>query len=676
MTPAQLSAAVDALKIAGEKVAAALALLQAAPPVEPPAEPPAEPPSAAPALVIEPLNLGKVVCFETWHREGRYQRFQQIDRWVGETARVTIRRFDFTRGGASVPLAGSAYTLLLNGQVIASVAVAPGSKSAMFQVPLASVWAGWHRLQIGGLADGETAPTWFALRVVPGMAPPTAMPVCTNSYDITHESLAVHAWAMVPARYTPKARPLPAREYAPVKAGDALAADLLVPGESAQINRPARTKEGALCTFNSQAYHWEDAIRKNPYVHLMDGPRGVGAISMVTHISVGQGRREDRPDSPLMGNVYACTPWSVVRIDETGRIDTLVGARHAPLPGYWLDPAQHEQVGDWSAIPADRQGFRELWGLAWAAESLRVDASASPIQSEGGRVPHATRPTMVVTDTQNNRLAQVTFDPRAHGVPPVVTELATMADPWDVVDWRGSWIVSERGADRVVQVGRDGTVQRVIIEMDPALPGKATTSTSTRTAFLTAGTLADARLQPIMRPEGLYVLGDWLYIGSLVQQQVVRVHLETLERQVVCQPRVDGNGRYLKIAVSDGSFYEAGTLFVQQWSNNWVAQAVCYRPDGSQMLLPTASDWHHGGYGAAVAVGHGRLYVASSAEGIVCIRKRTSDDRPLKGSQYRRGKAEYDKAALRLIHGPLGFGHWGWEMPAGSADMQAFVEAH
>lgn len=78
----------------------------------------------------------------------------------------------------------------------------------------------------------------------------------------------------------------------------------------------------------------------------------------------------------------------------------------------------------------------------------------------------------------------------------------------------------------------------------------------------------------------------------------------------------------------------------------------------------------------SLAVGHGRLYVASSAEGIVRIRKRLPDDKPPNGPQYRRGKAEYDEAALRLIYGPLGFGHWGWDLPTGSADMQAFLSSH
>jgi hypothetical protein len=78
----------------------------------------------------------------------------------------------------------------------------------------------------------------------------------------------------------------------------------------------------------------------------------------------------------------------------------------------------------------------------------------------------------------------------------------------------------------------------------------------------------------------------------------------------------------------------------------------------------------------SLAVGHGRLYVASSAEGIVRIRKRLPDDKPPNGPQYRRGKAEYDEAALRLIHGPRGFGHWGWDLPTGSADMQAFLSSH
>lgn len=673
MTPEQRAAltAADAALLAGNASLTALAeavrvlraSLQDAPPPPPP------PPSPT-ALVNEPLNLARVVCIDSWHGASRYERFQRLVVWKGISATVRIIGINLASGGGVNVLGSTRYTLEIDGVEATAVNVASGSTAAVFTVPLDGLAEGWRTLRIGGLADGESCPTWFVY-MDKGGAKPVLMPVCTGSYDVTHNGSGLHSWAWVPSIAAPLPRPLAPRSYPPITDPRQMVGVNLIPGDGGNINRPCVSAGGIPSTFNSQSYNWNTWLGRQ---HLLDGPRGVGTASVVMHISIGTGRFEDKPDSPLMGNIYACEPLRLTRISDAGHVTTLVGWRHKGAPGYWQDnPAsQLELVGDWSAVPEARRGCFELWGLAWDADSLAVDASAAEIPDEQNRKPHIGNPVCLLTDSVMNRVLRVEFDGKSHATAAKVSEWLQANDPWDVVAWRDEIIVSERGAHRIVAYTKAGTMKRVIVERNPALPGSA--SVDSNRFVVRSGSIADLRAHPCIAPEGLYVLDDWLYFGSFAQAIVRRVHLVTGELQDVCAPTIDGNSRYIKLAVSDGTVFERGAVFVDSWSNTFAGRSdkVCYRPDGTRMWLPSLHPWSVGGYGTAVAVGAGRLYVATSEEGLTRVSARMPTDAAVNAAAFSRGATEYAKRNLRLLHGPYGYGHWGWDLPADSADMTAF----
>ena len=630
-------------------------------------------PAAIPKIHTQRLNLASVVCFDSWHASSRYERFQRLVRWTGNRAQVRIIGINLVNGGGANTLGSARYTLLIDGVERASAA--PSGSAAVFDVPLAELSTGWHELDLAGLAPGETCPKWFAYLHRPGAPAPDLMPVCTGSYELTHAPYPPHSWAWVPTRYTPKAAPLAPRAYPPVTDPRAVHWSQLVPGDGANINRPNVSAEGIWNTFNQQAYDWLLLIDKLPKLALLDGPRGVGTCSMVTHISIGTGRFEDRPDSPLMLNIYATDPWRVFRVGDDGTIKTLAGYRHKGPGGHWKDDkANLELVGDWSAIPEARRGFHELWGLAWDSSTLVVDASAAPIPEEQGRKPHVGNPACVVSDSQNNRLCRIEFDGRSHATPAKVTEFAVnLADPWDVVEWRDEFIVSEQSADRIIALDKAGKFKRVVLQRDPANPARSG-NTWTRKAFA-VGAQAQVMAQPCIAPTGLFVLDDWLYWGSLLQGQVRRVHLVTGATDVACSARTDANSRFVKVAVSDGTFGPRGTVFACSWSNSGVPEHGGTKSDGAfwQMQRPLPA-WATTSYRTAVAVGGGRMYVASAQEGITRISARLPGDVVGDEALYVAGRAEYEARTLRLLHGVAGHSPYGFAAPAGSAALKHYLQ--
>ncbi len=629
-------------------------------------------PGTAPTLTHEPLNLSAVVCIESWHGASRYERFQRLVRWTGDVATVRIIGMDLAVGGARRALGSAAYVLLANGAEVARASVPAGATEVVFTVALAALAPGWQTLAVRGLAAGETAPTWFAY-LDRGQPKPDTVPVCTGSYDVTHNGSGVHSWAFVPAKASPKARPLAPRSYPPITAAQQMIGVNLIPGDGGNINRPNVSKDSIPSTFNAQSYNWNTWLGRQ---HLLDGPRGVGTASVVMHISIGTGRVEDKPDSPLMGNIYACEPLRLIRVSDSGHVTTLFGWRHKGAAGYWQDkPAsQLELVGDWSAVPEARRGCFELWGLAWDADSLTVDASAEPIPDEQNRRPHGGKPACFVTDSAVNRVLRSEFDGKSHRTPAKVTEWLEAHDPWDVVAWRDDIIVSERGSHRIAAYNKAGLLKHYILERNPALPGSATVDVNR--FVVRSGSIAELRAHPCIAPEGLYVLDDWLYFGSFAQAIVRRVHLVTGELQDVCTPFLDGNSRYIKLAVSDGTVLERGTVFVDSWTNTFAGRSdkVCYRPDGTRMWLPTLHPWSVGGYGTAVAVGGGRLYIGTSEEGITRVSARMPTDAAVNAAAFNRGASDYAKSNQRLLHGPHGYGHWGWDLPTNSADIVAYLK--
>jgi hypothetical protein len=302
-----------------------------------------------------------------------------------------------------------------------------------------------------------------------------------------------------------------------------------------------------------------------------------------------------------------------MKVRESGEVVTLAGWRTKNPPGeYWEDGQDLELVGDWSEIPPERHGFHELWGMCWDSETLKTNHAADPIPEERNLRPHFVGPVMFVTDTQNNRVCKLEFSPVSHGVPAKVTEFLTnMQDPWDCVEWNNSLIVSERDGHRIAQYNmKTGEEERVI------LSGPALSHLNNSRWVIRDASLETIREQYVVGPEGLYVLDDWLYFGSMAMAQVKRVHLVTGEVQHVVNVRessATGN-KYVKITVSDGSFGPKGTVFVSQWINS---APIAYLPDGGR--------WDYVRYGVqyntSIAVGNGRCVFGGSKEGIKEIRR-------------------------------------------------------
>ena len=620
--------------------------------------------------------MARVVRVGRWTYSGLYDRHQMLEVLKGDYADVGIGGMDYVAMGVRRAFASRRYTLLIDGQARGAVDVAPGSSEAKIRADLTSVAEGWHELGLEGLGAGECCPRWFAYRHINGSTKPEMMPVVTGTFDLYHAKTNRHAWAMVPTNAKPRSIALTRTEFpafSTTLTRGLLVMDMLVIGyRSELVSLPNVNADGIVNTFNIQGYHYWNLHRKYPVFHLLDGPRGVSQTAMITHITIGVGTQEVDPSSAPMLAVYATDPWRVMRVSNDGTVTTLAGYRHKSMGPYHEDPQSAptlELVGDWSAIPAARRGFHELWGLAWLASTLTVDETAPRIAAEGNRHPHAGNPACLVTDTQNNRVCRIEFDGRSHATPAKVTEWRTdLSNPWDVVRWRDQYIVGERGSSRIVAYNQDGGILRVVLERDKSRPGSAAI-TKTQEAE-PVGTLAQIQAQPVVAPEGLYVLDDWLYYGSRVMQQVRRVHLVTGEVQVACTPAGAGSAgnRWHKIAVSDGTFGPKGTVFVQTWSNNGTPAQLGYLPDGSRWTLDGAEPWKSNGYGNAVAVGHGRMYVASAEYGLLRYSKKLATDPVIDHALYQNGRDTYMKSHGRLLWGPAGFSPWGLPPPWGWSD--------
>jgi hypothetical protein len=188
-------------------------------------------------------------------------------------------------------------------------------------------------------------------------------------------------------------------------------------------------------TFNPRAYFWTHLVAKVPVLPLLDGPRNVGTLMMPTHIQVGH-----------TGGAYFCQPWRVGKVGTDGTIKTLAGYRHKRPHPTWGE-GDLELVGDWSAIPAERRGFHELWGMTWDLTSVVTDKTAPTIE---GRSPHPVGPRQFVSDTQNNRICLLSYSRVDAEAPPKVSEfIAGLSDPWDVVFASGVLYVSQRQGHKI-----------------------------------------------------------------------------------------------------------------------------------------------------------------------------------------------------------------------------------
>lgn len=638
------------------------------PPPPPPA--PEPPPDGLPEVFERTLNPAHILMFVEWlEGGGGYDREDKLMRWTTGTVRVQFRAWAPDVG--DIPLMAAQYRLMADGQQIAVASVAAGTtKIGEFVVDLAGVADGPLLLDIVPVqATPEIA--------VPGIAhkgPPAPwMYVMEGTYTAKASHWTRIRWAKVPARDDPVTVPyvLPAvGGFSDAKTRRSLVQTHIVPHRSGDVYR-TRVTDGIYNTEQTQPYYFS-TLASNEFpagIAVLDGPRGVGTLAMATHLQIGRN-----------GVVYFCDPWRVGRIQTNGTIRTLAGWRHRrpaerPLSNMAAAlRASCELVGDWSAIPPERHGFHEAWGLAWDARTLAVNEAATPIPNNGTlEKPHLVGPTAFVADSQNNRICKLEFSPVSHDVPVKVTEfLAGLADPWDVVCVDGVLYVSERLAHRISAYNATtGEFIRDVVRGNPL----ATLAQDRTVRRL----VARIKAEPCVAPEGLYHLDGWLYFGSWAMAQIRRVNLATGEMQTLVDipfgdVRISG-GNFFKIAVSDGTFGPRGSVFMVSWAIINGGRPLAWLPDGTPWSYAgtlgsegPGEVWDSLGYGSSVAVGQGRLLVSTSSEGLHDMHLAGGEPVSLWADQEAARK-DYESRGFHLTHGPGGWGYYGLPLPWGVSPL-------
>lgn len=648
-----------------------------------PAPPPPPPPPPGPARVLAVgslgwriLNSSRLVMFREYNSGTRYNRFI---RNVVLGARAQIEFNSDSRTSEPDLLRATTYSLTCDGTVIATVSPPAGSTRATFETDLSAVSDGWHIFDIVPSEGDETpVPYWMYVRKSATLAPANGWaPTQSGSFGHQREDRWVAKWGRVPDTLRATGWPLQARM--PVdfshaaKPSELFRRDIspCINGDPPYLHQ---TSEGIKTCLGVHGYAWNNITAKVPPVVLRDGPRGVGTLVGVTHVEVGSAAP---PGKGLRGNIYFCDSWRMGRIKPNGDIATLAGYRHG---------AQGlELVGNWSAIPEERRGFHELWGLTWDRRTFATDEAAAPIPSEQNEKPHITGITAFVSDTQNNRICKLLFDPRSHATPPNITEhIVGMADPWDVVYYKGLLLISERMNHRIVaHDATTGAFVRTIVE------GPALATLDRFRNLIPSATLPAIRAQRCVAPEGLYLQDDWLYFGSIAMQQVKRVHLVSGGLQVVAQlDDLPSKTNYFKIAVSDGTFGPRGAVFVSTWDVERGGGPYAFLPDGTPWTIwkrgshsfteGRGGEWRGLGYSTCVGSSFGRLLCASADYGLVEITLALpTDPAVIDDKLYEVGKAEYEEFGFRLTHGVDGYGQFAYPLPWGrSVALDYYLACH
>jgi hypothetical protein len=631
------------------------------PPVEPPAPaepPPAEPPAPPSDIGVvqsRALDMANVLFFRQFHLGGRYTRY--ISNVMLPQASVPFLAEDRTPG-ATPRFKSTGYTLrrVDDPTPLARATPAAGSAASFANIDWSSVPDGWHLFDIVPDGGPEIAhPFWMCMRRAPFTQ--TWAPAQSGSYN--HDGIA--RWAKVPAQITSAGAPLAPRTPVPFAnnpAASTLFRRNLVPCINGDPPYLRPLENGQKTCLNIHGYAWTTMLAKLPGVVLRDGPRGVGTVVYATHLQ--HGRR---------GGVYGLDPWRMFHKDASGAVRTLVGWRHGENG--------LEMVGDWSAIPIERRGQHEAWGMAWDA---RTTAEGSgPIVPGEGEPAHDGPVVAFIADTQNNRVLRVAFADRS--APAVVTEFITgAADPWDVVYiGNGQIAVSERTAHRIAVYSADtGAYIRTLVQ------GAALARVTKNREVERLAALDVIRAEPCVAPEGLFYQDGFLYFGSFAMSQVKRIDLATGDVQPWRDLALSSKALFVKIALSDGTTGPRGTLFVAAWGHDKYA----YLPDGTRWTFWTAGSsvlpggrggkWQGLGYETAIGVGGGRILLGSADYGIAEISFAQPSDPPaINEATYAAGQKRYVAAGYCLTHGIDGFGHTSAPLPWGkSAEQDYYLRVH
>jgi hypothetical protein len=612
-------------------------------------------------------NLSKAVAFTGWMSFcNRYERQQSATVITPAKPQIKAYTCNMTTGGSPVPFGvNTTLTLTLDGTPVATAAVKAADTSVTFNVNLNAVPEDWHLASIKGLD-----PSWsvldYGVYVLKGAkaTPHAVMPVTTASHELAFDGEGRYQQAWVPTKFTPVTVPYPARTFPPfstVPARKDLVFTSLAVARPDDLYRPALTKEGVWTSANMENYFFSTFEQANPILPMLDGPRGRGSIIAPVHLEVGTAA----PNGVLRGNVYFIESWRIGKVTPDGTVVTLAGWRHKDMASYWNDPTAAELVGDWSTIPASRRGFAQPWGMAWDPRTLAINEMAAPIPSEGNEKPHIFGPTLYVSDTYHNRVVKIEFSAVSHGIPPKVTEFATgLNEPWDVIAVGVQLYVSDRKnhAIKVFDMDTGGLVKTI----------------------------------PVVQPEGMAYLDGWLYYGSVATKSIRKINLATGQNVLIADPSVaaakfgyyiDDNSRYMKIAVSDGSFGPRGMIAYTTWSNrnfgypNLIdgntGAAIDYLSLKSGETFRGTNPLRIKSYATAVGIGAGRMLFGTAEEGLHVASQVLPSDPVVDQKKYQAGLDEWQEKGYNLTHGPAGYGYYGLPLPWGdSPEIDYFLKAN
>jgi hypothetical protein len=606
----------------------------------PPPPPPPPPPEPIPEIHAEPLNQSRVVLFELQSTKDRYQRFQNAI-VMGETWTGKVLCVDYASGGAARVFAKQSYPVLANGKLAGTFVPLIGAVNGKVTLDLSAVPDGNVAITIDVTPPPDTLdlaresnPTWW---VIKGAGDPNLVPAAFYSYQWSKGGKG-HKWALMPRRFTPTPRPLKPVQHAPLVVGTSSANLHLtqVAINRGTLWRPNVLEGGQWSTANIQPYFYSHFNDKDPGVHLLDGPRGVGTVVMPSDILVGRD-----------GSAYFSDGWRIAHVSLDGTVTTKAGRRHKHPPSYRSGPQDMELVGDWSAI-SDAGGVigtHETWRIRWRPKSIKVDETAPPVLNDRTGVlehPHPVGPQLLVTDTQNNRVLVNTADPRSHATPWKVTLLAdNLMQPWGLaIDEDDMVYVTEQTGNRIVKFPFDKPNERTLVAV-------------------------------VARPQGLDLQGDWLYFGSLSEKRVGRIHRHTHEMQTLFTPKLDNNSHFVQLSLGpDGTIYVVTWgLFYHGRPEAWIPQAdgtyTRWLPGGSGDLPNgRGGKWSGWGYPSAVAVSADRIYFGGSQEGLGMIRMALPNDPTHDVAAFNASQEAWQDDGQALVHGTGGYGFAGLPLPA------------
>lgn len=706
-------------------------------PAPPPPPPPPPPVVEIPPVVTKVLDPAKMIAVAGWmDYPNRYERYQNLTVLRPDAAgRAKVRIFGMNQAsGGGIRFWDGVEVVNVNGAwvrpnlpaqtgpmalslifetpagvrtIAATASTDPLGRDLVFDVDCNNIAEGWYKATVTGCESDGWSVADYAVYVLKGAtAQPHALcPSVTASYEFIHPVVAgqyLHQFAWVPATHDPNYAAFPLRDT-PTVVGpltrDKLVAVEVGPNRLADIHRPCISDEGIWSTFHTQHYMFSDFERNLPSQPVLDGRRGVATAAGFMHVEWGTAIVPSPPFNGPVDNLYFTDTWRFGKVlmgsyrgEDRGKIVTLCGYRHT-MPSYRHAPdgkistKNLELVGDWSAIPPERRGFRRLWGIAWDSRAFVSDLAAPTIPAEKDLHPHATWVDhsgatqsagirVFLPDMGGSRICKLQFSPTSHAAPPVVTEFVTgLAEVFDCIEVeKGSGIMAAtvRKQNRVVFISMD----------DGAI-------------------LAEF---PTTAPEGIAYQDGMLYYGSLALKNIkkrsvtINGDVITLGPEVVAVNAssvwvINGNSNYVKFAMDDGRFYQRGMIGMVSWSNineglavlfppgenvstpiNWLAPATPWtKLRGPQVASPFKYEGSRG-YQTCVGFGPGRMFAGTVQESLVQFSAAlpTDADTPDVTAGYR----DWMARGMHLTHGFHGWNYGsgvGWNT---SSDIDAFIAAH